>query len=327
MKTTQPAKPSSRRTLSGAAAAATMLPLAISLLGPAVDRVNRTQPSEEAQASVEAKKKPKPKPSPNPNDSVHLTLGNPSDATEDPGNEDNFLMVKDQYCLSYNNTNGGPNWVSWHLQASDIGDEERGDFHPDTTLPPDFKMVTKANYNGTKFDRGHICNSKDRTDTREDNDATFFMTNILPQAPDNNQGPWRILEDFERSLAQDGNELYITAGAFGTGGTGGKGTPDNSIDGGEINVPKIFWKVIVVLPMGDNDLKRIDANTRTIAVCMPNKQGIRRQPWQTFVTTIKNVETASGLNLLSLVPAGPKQTLETKRDSEGQGPADTNPCQ
>ena len=327
MKKTEPAKPAPRRKLSGGVAAAAMVPLALSLLSPALDRVNRTQPSEEAQPSVEATRKRKPKPPPNPNDSVHLTLGNPSEATDDPGNEDNFLVVKDQYCLSYNNTNGGPNWVSWHLQATDIGDEERGDFHPDTTLPPDFKMITKADYTGTKFDRGHVCNSKDRTDTRENNDATFFMTNILPQAPDNNQGPWRILEDFERSLAQDGNELYITAGAFGSGGTGGKNKEETSIDEGEINVPKTFWKVIVVLPLGDNDLKRIDANTRAIAVCMPNKQGIRRQPWQTFVTTIKNVETASGLNLLALVPAGPKKALEEKRDSEGQGPANTNPCQ
>lgn len=153
---------------------------------------------------------------------LHLALGNPSGATPDEANPDNFLMVKDQYCLSYNNTNGGPNWVSWHLTASDIGNEARGDFRADDSLPADFKMVTKADYTGSKFDRGHVCNSKDRTDTRENNDATFLMTNILPQAPDNNQGPWRILEDFERSISEEGNELYIYAGAFGSGGIGGK---------------------------------------------------------------------------------------------------------
>lgn len=259
--------------------------------------------------------------------SLHLTMGNPSGATQDPADADNFLMIKDQYCLSYNNTNGGPNWVSWHLTATDIGDESRGDFRADDSLPEDFKMVTKADYTGTKFDRGHVCNSKDRTDTRENNDATFLMTNILPQAPDNNQGPWRNLEDFERSIAEEGNELYIYAGAYGSGGTGGKGVVEQSINGGEINVPKVFWKVIVVLPEGDNDLKRIDANTRTIAVCMPNTQGIRNTPWQTFVTTIGNVEKASGLQLLSVVPTATQKTIESKRAPEGQGPASTNPCQ
>jgi len=69
-------------------------------------------------------------PKPQESVSVHLTLGNPSDATEDVTNKDNFLMVKPQYALSYNDTKGGPNWVSWHLQASDIGNEPRGDFIP-----------------------------------------------------------------------------------------------------------------------------------------------------------------------------------------------------
>lgn len=257
--------------------------------------------------------------------SVHLTLGNPSGATDSTSNKDNFLMVKDQYALSFNNTKGGPNWVSWHLQASDIGDEERGDFHPDNTLPVGFKKITKADYNNSGFDRGHICNSKDRTDTRENNDATFFMTNILPQAPDNNQGPWVKLENFERELAGQGNELYIIAGAFGSGGTGKNGAA-TKIASGKVNVPKVFWKVMVILPAGSNDLSRIKSSTRAIAVCMPNKQGIRNTDWKTFVTTIRNVETATHYNFLSLVPTAAQNAIETRRDSVGQGPASTNPC-
>src|SRR5262245_26842475 len=153
-------------------------------------------------------------------DSVQLTLGNPSNATDDESNKDNFLIVKKQYVLSFNNEKGGPNWVSWHLQASDIGDEDRGDFRADDSLRIGFKKITKKDYNNSGFDRGHVCNSKDRTNTRANNDATFLMTNILPQSPDSNQGPWKRLEDFERTLAKQGNELYIIAGAFGSGGTG-----------------------------------------------------------------------------------------------------------
>lgn len=36
--------------------------------------------------------------------SVHLILGNPSGATQDASNADNFLMLKPQYALSYNPT-------------------------------------------------------------------------------------------------------------------------------------------------------------------------------------------------------------------------------
>ena len=162
-------------------------------------------------------------------------------------------MVKPQFALSYNNSRGGPNWASWHLQASDIGTVSRGDFHTDTSLPPGFIRITKANYNRTGFDRGHVVNSKDRTKNRTNNNATFNMTNILPQAPDNNQGPWVKLENFGRVLAEQGKELYIYAGAFGTGGTGKAGRK-TKIAGGKVTVPKTFWKVMVVLPQGTNDL-------------------------------------------------------------------------
>jgi endonuclease G len=167
--------------------------------------------------------------------------------------------VKKQYVLSFNDDKGGPNWVTWHLQASDIGAEERGDFHVDESLPPGFKRIAKKDYNNTGFDRGHVCNSKDRTNTRANNDATFLMTNILPQSPDSNQGPWKRLEDFERSLAKQGNELYIIAGAFGSGGTGEikvlknkkivKRIPVSAkkIVGEQVTVPGTFWKVLVVL--------------------------------------------------------------------------------
>lgn len=258
--------------------------------------------------------------------SIHLTLGNPSGAIPTTSSPDNFLMVKPQYVLSYNNTLGGPNWVSWHLQASDIGTEERGDFHTDVSLPPGFKKITKADYTNTGFDRGHVCNSKDRTNTRANNDATFLMTNILPQAPDNNQGPWVNLENFERELASQGNEVYIIAGAFGAGGTGRNGT-FTTIDSGNVNVPKTFWKVMVVLPVGTNDLSRIHIGTRAIAVCMPNRQGIRRTDWRTFVTTIRNVEVATGYNFLSLAPASAQNAIETRRDPIGIGLATANPCQ
>jgi endonuclease G len=227
-------------------------------------------------------------------------------------------MVKPQFVLSYNESKGGANWVSWHLQATDIGSVNRGDFHVDKDLPAGFKRVTKADYTRSGFDRGHLCNSKDRTKNKADNDATFVMTNILPQSPDNNQGPWKALEDFSRKLAKQGDELYIVAGAFGS---------TRTIAGGKVNVPKTFWKVIVVMPMGRDDLKRINKNTRAIAVCMPNRQGVRQRDWRSFVTTIRNVEAATGYDFLSELSKSIQQAIETRSDAEATTPAGVNPCQ
>ena len=50
--------------------------------------------------------------SPKPPIDLHLTLGNPSDATTEVTDKNNFLMIKSQFALSYNNRKGEPNWVS-----------------------------------------------------------------------------------------------------------------------------------------------------------------------------------------------------------------------
>ena len=240
--------------------------------------------------------------------SPHLTLGNPSKATASVRKRNNYLLVKPQFALSYNNARGTPNWVSWHLEASDIGDVERqNDFHPEPDLPDGFKRVTPSDYLRTGFDQGHMCNSKDRSTSAEDNSATFSMANMQPQTPDLNRQVWKRLEDFSRDLAQAGNELYIVAGCNGGRRTIGRAN--------KVTVPTRCWKVIVVLPEGRNDLSRVNEDTRVIAVIMPNRAGISRDRWQKYIKTVRQVEAATGYNFLSEVPKGIQDVIETKKDS------------
>lgn len=49
--------------------------------------------------------------------SVHLLMGNPSDATESVDNPTNHLMIKPQYALSYSRDRNIANWASWQLNA------------------------------------------------------------------------------------------------------------------------------------------------------------------------------------------------------------------
>src|SRR4051794_28153310 len=57
--------------------------------------------------------------------SPHLILGNPSGATQETSNRDNYLLVKPYFALSYNDSNGTPNWVSWRVTPSDLGEAPR----------------------------------------------------------------------------------------------------------------------------------------------------------------------------------------------------------
>lgn len=234
---------------------------------------------------------------------LNLALGNPSGAAADPRNADNYLIARDQYVLSYTRAGGIPNWVSWHLSVVDMGDVERSSFQPDPALPDGWYQVKPSDYTNSGYDRGHMAPSADRTATRDDNEALFLMTNIVPQAPDNNQGPWVQLEEHCRDLARQGNELYIISGVRGTQAT---------LAAGNVRVPESLWKVVVALPEGDNDLARLTNATTVIAVDMPNQQGIRDTDWQAYLTSVDAIEHATGYDLLSAVNPTLQQGLEAR---------------
>ena len=247
--------------------------------------------------------------------SVHLTMGNPSFASTSTANSNNYLLEKAQYALSYNNSTRIPNWVSWQLNRSWLGSAPRqDDFRADTTLPSGFYRVTTSDYTGSGFDRGHMTPSADRTNTVANNSATFLMTNIIPQAPDNNQGPWAVLEGYCRDLVNQGRELYIISGAYGTGGSGSNGSASSI--GPSIRVPARTWKVIVVLNTPGSGVSGVTTNTRVIAVNMPNSQGIRNNDWRSYRVTVDSIEGNTGYNFLSSVPTATQNVIEARVDNQ-----------
>lgn len=243
-----------------------------------------------------------------------LTLGNPSNATPDVANSNNYLMIKPQYALSYSRNTGIPNWVSWRVSKDWLGTAPRqDDFRSDEGLPDEWNKVNPSDYTGSGFDRGHNCPSADRTRNIEDNSATFLMTNMIPQAPDNNRNTWANLEDYTRSLAENGQEVYVIMGNYGVGGSGTNGFAE-SIDGGKVKVPKQIWKIIVVLPEGDDDANRVTIATRVIAVDTPNQNNLDSD-WGQYRTTVDAIEKATGYDLLSAVPEQVQQIIEANIDS------------
>ncbi|MBP7821431.1 MAG: DNA/RNA non-specific endonuclease [Saprospiraceae bacterium] len=246
---------------------------------------------------------------------AHLLTGNPSNATQDVVTPENYLIDLPQYALSYNESRGIPNWVSWHLNLDWLGTVDRqDDFRDYADLPVDFYKVKSTDYSGSGFDRGHNCPSGDRTNTIEDNSATFLMINMIPQAPDLNQETWRLLEEYCRKLVeQEGKELYIIMGNYGKGGTGNNGYK-TTIANGKVTVPTNVWKVIVVLDEGDNDLDRINTNTRVIAVDIPNKNSVNLSSWAQYRVSVDDIEQATGYNILSNISTSLQNYVEARVD-------------
>lgn len=226
-------------------------------------------------------------------------FGEPADA--DPS--DDFILRHLEYTASYNRNRGTPNWVSYDLDASAFGPEDRCNcFTFDPDLPASFPRYTTADYTGSGaiagfgIDRGHLTRSFDRTSASLDNARTFLFSNVVPQASDLNQGPWAVLENDLGNLARfDNKEVYIV-----TGVAGDKGTLKNE---GKIVIPASTWKVAVIMPRDHGLADIVDyRDLEVIAVNMPNEPGIRNVPWQDYQTTVDAIEALTGYDLLALLP-------------------------
>ncbi|MFY7789104.1 MAG: DNA/RNA non-specific endonuclease, partial [Thermoflexibacteraceae bacterium] len=89
----------------------------------------------------------------------------------------------------------------------------------------------------------------------------------------------------------------------------------NTIAGGKVTVPNRTWKVIVVLPKGDNDVARVTSSTRVIAIDMPNAQGIRTNNWGTYRVSVDAIESRTGYNVLSALPTSVQDVIEARVDT------------
>ena len=233
--------------------------------------------------------------------SPHLALGNPSNAaTENP---DNLLIERSQYVLSYNRDRGTANWASWQLDAEWLGQTDRqDDFRQDGGLPAEVYQVTPNDYRNSGYDRGHIVPSGDRTRSVQDNSATFLMTNILPQAPENNRGAWRELEEYSRDLVyQFGLDLIVMAGGYGE---------KTQLANGRVTAPSRLWKIIVILEQSEEDLAAMGLESPIIAVDMPNQATIASD-WRLYQTTVDRIELATGYDFLSELPPELQAELES----------------
>lgn len=232
----------------------------------------------------------------------HREFGTPTDA--DPS--DDLLIVRDEYALSYNAARGGANWIAWNLNATQFGSAERCEcFTPDPALPTGVYAVTDRDYTGSGYSRGHMVMSEQRTATLQENAATFYLTNILPQAQANNGGPWLDFENHLSDLARGGKEVYVIAG--------GEYAPNAPTlnNANRVAIPSWTWKIAVVLERreGLDDVQSL-RDAEVLAIRTPNRtepgvpgsvSGISGQ-WESYRTTVDQIETATGYDFLAALP-------------------------
>ncbi|MFP4220527.1 MAG: DNA/RNA non-specific endonuclease [Phormidium sp.] len=216
------------------------------------------------------------------------------------GHENNYLIEKPQYVVSYNNEAKNANWVSFQLNQSWLsGKQKRPDnFVMDLTLPDEFAPhpVTE-DYRGG-WAQGHLTAATDRTRTEKDYMATFILSNINPQYQTVNEGIW---DEFEKYLQEQANlekDVHIITGSYGE---------QEQISDKEIRVPKCFWKVALILNKPGLNLSEIQAEDieNVIAIRMPNTREDLQQEtttWQDWTQTVEFIEDQTNLIFFNRLP-------------------------
>lgn len=204
--------------------------------------------------------------------SVLLSVGVPNISGASTASTTNYLSVKKGYVMSYNGVEGRANWVGWTLTASDVGAVDRTDrFIQDESFPRNFKIVDEKDYARSGYDRGHLCNSEDRTSSFFLNKETFLMSNMIPQTKELNRGPFKMLEEYCRKLAiKRGQNLLIYSG--------GIGAKDRLASG--VIVPAYCWKVVYT-------------PDKIWCILFPNVHELNKN-WQTYAVPLETLEKMTG---------------------------------
>ena len=198
---------------------------------------------------------------------------------------DGIIIKRGEFIYSFNRITGFSNWVLHRLGKDDFGPVPRfhGPFFKDSLLPIDLPRPTNSDFENSGFDKGHAVRSEERTCTNEANRQTFVMSNVFPQRPELNRGPWLDCERWVEKMCKDSTyEFWIVVG------------PVYEKDKTEylnkkpqkFPVPQwVFKGMLVNKPNGTSE---------KIAVLMPNINGIRKLDWKSYVVPISKVEELTG---------------------------------
>ena len=101
-------------------------------------------------------------------------------------------------------------WVRLNMANYGFSDP----FQPDPDLPVG-QRTELDEYKGSGYQRGHICASADRLNSKEANEQTFYLSNIMPQSSGLNNGIWSDMENKMRTWGKDDSfskVLYVVKG-------------------------------------------------------------------------------------------------------------------
>ena len=215
-----------------------------------------------------------------------------------PAPNDIVVLSRGEFAIGWSPSLRHPVWAAYHVvQDARFDSLKRPNFQKDRSVA---SSPAANDYARSGYDRGHLVPNRAIV-TRygpDEQEKTFLMTNIAPQRPALNRGPWRELEQRIADLwtARFG-EIWVVVGAVSP--TAGRTTLENA----PIDVPQQFYMLIAAQ---DAD------GVRALAVLLPQTAEVDDFPVHGIVT-INELEAATGLRFFPDMPKFLARPLKADR--------------
>lgn len=201
-------------------------------------------------------------------------------------------------CYQMNATNSSTNWNRNNWKNT----EWEGDpFQEDTIIPKPYR-TTLADYMYSGYNRGHICPSADRLNSKEANEQTFYLSNIQPQRSEFNEGIWLTMENTLRNTWNTStyrDVLYVCKG--------GTIDSESNIDGytySGLIVPKYYYVAVLAVKSG---------KYHALGLWFEHKANSDTK-LRTYAVTIDQLEQLTGIDFFCNLPDDTENTVESKLD-------------
>lgn len=193
------------------------------------------------------------------------------------------------YAIRFDSHRRTPDFVAYKLTPdlmARLGKRTRPRFRPDALLPPGVQARDRT-YVRSGFSRGHMVPAHDMSWNEAAYDATFDLSNVVPQIQHFNAGPWLGLETAVRDLvARNATVLWTITGVYGV-------HPDRPTIGQGPHAPTVpacFFKILVApSPNG---------GYRALAVVLRYDDFRKRRDWVSGITTVARIRERTGIDFL-----------------------------
>lgn len=210
----------------------------------------------------------------------HVIFGAPVSAI--PDNQAQYLC-RLGYAVRYRYQTKTPEYVVEHLTVAKVTGtfKRQDDFRPDPEVPPAAR-ATLQDYAGQPYDRGHVSPAGNNTESAAAMSQSFFLTNMVPQVPNNNRGIWKQIETLVRDWTVRNGDIFVISGSI--------YNPQYKVIGNGLGVPDGLFKIVV-------DPK----HQRVIAFMLPNAPA-GANDYPKYVVPVTEVERVTGIRFFPGLP-------------------------